>query len=209
MQAKVHVGNGGGEAEQIILQMSTGLKYWAKACNENVGVCGKIKFNNSDIKSFDRDIIFASEKSIPDRCTPEAIQLSYESLYINLDIPKPAIELAEILIKTLLECGGMPNSSLAQLNFFLDPRIKKITPYSIILLNGTEGDVITAEEGNDKNINLNSILTQKLKCDHYRIKTWIQNSFSVQCLENDVSYLVRVNRDSYGLDFKVWIESQE
>lgn len=191
LHAQIHVGNGGGEAENIVLQMSLGAPYWAKACNENPGLCGDLQFSTSDIQALSRKVSFAPLKTIDNPCTHDSIIISHESLYINLDKPKPNNELAEVLIKTLLVCHGYNATTLAPLRFLLDPRMKAITSHSLVLFSSSIGDLITSAESH---FPVQKALSTALSCTRFRIINGVAENLTVKCLENQYQYVVYIRK---------------
>lgn len=202
--AQVHVGNGGGEAENIVLQMSLGAPYWAKACNENPGLCGDFQFSPSDIKAFSSKVSFAPLKAISSPCTPDSVIISHESLYIDLDKPKSNSELVEVLIKTILTCHGYNATALTPLRFLLDPRMKVITNYSLILFSSPTGDIITAAESG---FPVQNALATALSCTHFRIIRGAADNLSVICLENQYQYVVYIRQAGSNYRFIARIDS--
>lgn len=203
---QTHVGDGGGEAENIVLEMSLGAPYWAKTCNENPKICGDFQFSSSDLKALTRKVAFEPLKKIKNSCDSNYVLISHESLYVKLDKPKKYNELAEILVKTLLMCNGRNIKDLSSLKFHLDPRMKVITPFSLVLFSGPSGDLITAS---DSFALAQKSLTEALHCTDYRILSWRDEFLSVKCLMNHLQYLVLVKKINSIYEFTARIDSEE
>ena len=206
--AGVHVGNAGGEAEMTVLRMAPAAAVWAKACNENRGLCGNANaFTASDARSLSQVIAFAPASHNLEVCAANQVTLAHEDLYVEGEKPKSEIELAQIMIQQMLSCGGWKMNRLHQLKFDrLLPVAKKFVDLPFAAVAGRDSDIIVALESSQ---NAHFLLTQLIGCKALRAGGGETNGIRVLCLDDKKSYLVMIRNEDHGFRFVAKSDSGE
>ncbi|MBC7371274.1 MAG: hypothetical protein H7326_06905 [Bdellovibrionaceae bacterium] len=191
---------GGGDAEMKIGQMAPAAAVWAKACNENAGLCGDVGvFTATDAKALSLAVGFAPAGAGLQTCGASQVTLAQEDLYVDGQKSKPEMELAQMMTQQMLFCGGWRKFRLRKLNFDqLLPVARKLSEMPFAALTGRNTDVLVALESP---LNAQEMLTTAMSCKNVRIGAAETNGFHVQCLDDQNKSLVLVRNDGIGFRF--------
>jgi hypothetical protein len=186
-----HVGNGGGEAEMSLLQMTPFLPMWAKACNENKISCGINGEIPDSFIEFTKSMTLAFAEIDATSCAGNTVTMVNRDLYESDEkTAKSEATLTGMLLAAIGKCSGSSINVSSEVDLSLQG--KEIYPKQIYLFSGAQTDVIVGSNTSA----LQATLVKEMNCDKYRLVSVNSAGFIVRCQTNQAQYNVYVNATS-------------
>ncbi len=183
-----HVGNGGGDAEMLLLKQYSAVPLWLKACQENKFDCP----NFPSLKRFDLIAFVAAEDKVQD-CTADTLFVANDSLYLNQSTAKSESDVFNQLLDVLNSCFF--NQHLATvIKTDVLPQVLMQSVNDVAILKGISKDYFVSTIPEE---NLNQLVQTKTKCNRLKfLRVWSTHPLSVlvRCESSKENYLIRIKQ---------------
>lgn len=185
-----HVGNGGGDAEMLLLKQYPTVPFWLKVCQENQMVCPAF----FSLDRFELISFVASEDKVQD-CNQNTLFISNESLYLNQSTAKSELGVFNELLGVLNKC--LYNQTLAAtINVDVRPQFLMQPSNGVAVLKGLSRDYFVSTLSEE---NLNYMVQKKANCENIKfLRVWSKNPLAVvvRCELNNDKYLIRLKQNT-------------
>jgi hypothetical protein len=197
-----HVGNGGGEAELRMLKMFNSLPLWLKACEENADICWSKQEKGREVahalkdflkKHLKMDLNFINAGKGKSFCTLETLNICSEELYFDPKTSKGDHELASIILRGLLECGGEGAVDVGDLTLKVLPLVKEVVGTPVGFVQWGLTDLLVTLNSKQ---NLHQELRSQISCNQYHILNSRDSFLQVRCEDNRQEYSVLIREDA-------------
>lgn len=184
-----HVGNGGGDAEMLLLKQYSALPLWLKSCRENNLVC-------PDFATLDRFelIAFVATEDLTQDCNQDTLIISNDSLYLDQSKAKTAAGVFNELLDVLNRCFFKQSLS-SPISVDIQPQMLLQPVDGVAVLKGSSRDYFVSSLPSE---NLNQMVQLRSKCENLKFKSvWSKKPLGVlvKCESKNENYLIRITQN--------------